>query len=250
MGKIIRNRSLRLFILLVGIANILFIQCSGWSESRPGYFQGEKNKQSVKSVSSEDNQALATRTDNINAADYIEQVRNAVFSIVASGESGMVKAMGFFISEKGIAVSNYHIFENINKSQVEIHLESGANLRIDKILARNSHEDYIVFKVDNQFRSFQFLPLALKESGIGDGIFAVGVSLEDEQILAEGVVSAYMSNRVFIETTLKVPFSCIGGPMLNSKGEVIGITIDSRNEDGQNFAVNSDLLQLDRFIRD
>ena len=250
MGKGIRNKSLGLSILLVGIANILFMQCSGWSESGPGYFKGEKNKQTVQSVSSENNQASATQTDNINAADYLEQVRNAVFSAVASNESGMVMATGFFISKKGVAVSNYHVFENINKSQVEIHLKSGENLRIDEILARNSQEDYIVFQVENQFRSFQYLPLALKESDIGDGIFAVGVPLEDEQILSEGVVSAYISNRIFIETTLKVPFSCIGGPILNSRGEVIGITLDSRNEAGQNFAVNSDLLQLERFISD
>jgi len=248
MGKRIYYKSLGLAFLLIGISNLLFIQCSGWSESGPGYLQGKKDRSSGQSILTKGDQTPAIDLENLSGADYLEHFGTAVFSAVASSEAGLVQATGFFISENGIAVSSYHVFENINKSQVEIQLTGGGVLRIDEILARNSQEDYIVFKVENQFRSFPYLQLAMKESDIGDGIFAVWSPYEEEQILSEGIISAYWSDRVFIETTLKVPKGCSGGPVLNSRGEVIGITIDSRNEAGKNFAVNSDVLQLGRFI--
>lgn len=172
----------------------------------------------------------------------------AVFTILATSDQGLVQGSGFFISQDGIAISNYHVLEGVYLDQAEIRMEDGSQVRIKEILARNSVEDYIVFKVVLDHQDFPSLPLAPQEAEIGEKVFAIGTPEGLEQTLSEGIISGYRDSRTIIQTTADIEPGSSGGPLLNMRGEVIGITTATLGEANLNFAVNVNLLHLIRFL--
>jgi len=133
MGKRTRYNRHGFFILLIGTVILLLNPCSGCFDSGrnrnlqqeggeplsgESYSKEDQEKETInaRQNSSNQDQALARPDAGQNPAALFEQSRQAVISIVASTESGLIQASGFFISSKGVAVSNYHVFEGIKTS--------------------------------------------------------------------------------------------------------------------------------------
>ena len=172
----------------------------------------------------------------------------AVFTILASNQQETVQSSGFFISRDGIAISSYHVFEGIYLEEAVIHMEDGSQHRIKEILARNNVEDYIVFRVVLRQEDVPYLPLAPQESETGEKVFVIGSPEKLEQTLSEGIISGYRDSRTIIQTTAEIEPGSSGGPLLNMRGEVIGITMTTRGDANSNLALNVNLLHLARFI--
>jgi len=153
---------------------------------------------------------------------------------------------GFFISEDGLAVTNNHVVEGADKIQVLL-ADSGSRLDA-KVVGRDPATDIALIKVEGKG---PFVPLPLGDSErlrVGEWVMAVGNPLNMDHTVTVGVVSAKgrqlgLSDQTssfenFIQTDAAINLGNSGGPLVNVRGEVVGINT-AINAAGQNlgFAV-------------
>lgn len=166
-----------------------------------------------------------------------EQNKDAVFVIYTSDGSNESQGSGFFISSRGIGVSNYHVFKGTLKG-LEIIKTTSGSFKVESVLTYSEENDYIVFKV-NAFENFSYLNIAETLPRVGEDVFAIGAPFGLEHTLSKGIISSYRTEeRTIIQTTTEITHGSSGGPLFNMRGEVIGITTSGLSEANLNFAVS------------
>lgn len=176
--------------------------------------------------------------------------KESVFMIFTSdGEKGY-QGSGFFVSDNGVAISNYHVFEGTSKGLEIIRTAEGKELKVEEVLDYNKEKDYIIFKVSSGL-GLKYIPIPIAENQpeIGEDVFAIGNPYELEHTLSTGIVSGYRNNDKWIQTTTEITHGSSGGPLLNMKGEVVGITTSGLGEANLNFALNILEVPVKRHIR-
>jgi hypothetical protein len=163
-----------------------------------------------------------------NLVDLYKKCKKSVFIIKTSESQGS----GFLISTDGIAVSNYHVFENTDFKLTEITTDDGQKFKIEKIIESFPQDDYIIFKVKNYNISLTPVILANKELEVGEQVFAIGNPEGFTQTLSNGIVSGYrvVKEVNYIQTTTPITHGSSGGPLFNMFGEVVGITTTLLND--------------------
>jgi serine protease Do len=133
---------------------------------------------------------------------------------------------GFFIDEAGYILTNNHVVEGAERLTVK--LPDGRSLRA-RVMGADPDTDVALIKVDSNDR----LPAAPigNSSGlrVGEWVCAIGNPLAYEHSVTVGVVS-YLGRKLwdtalddYIQTDAAINFGNSGGPLVNSRGEVIGI---------------------------
>ena len=243
-------------LLLYTLIAILTFGCSRSGRKRPqesGKKKPSKNiniepkegfKDKPKKVIDESESTLST------LSDLYEKYKNSVFMIYTSDGNQGFQGSGFFISNSGIAISNYHVFEGTTIGLESIKTHDGREFKINRILKRDKDLDYIVFKVDltNNY-SCRPIPISRKEAIIGEDVFAIGNPRGLESTLSKGIISGYREQKNIIQTTTEITHGSSGGPLINMLGQVIGITTSGLNEANLNFAINLNSIPLDGILR-
>lgn len=177
-----------------------------------------------------------------------KKYHSAVFMVYTSdGEQGY-QGTGFFVSSDGVAVSNYHVFEGTTKGMEVIQTANGQELKVERVIAQSSDNDYIIFKVRlNNRVQFTPIPVAQKVPEIGEDVFAIGNPHGLEHTLSKGIISGYRGEKSLLQTTTEITHGSSGGPLLNMNGEVVGITTAGVGEANLNFAVNIQILNLNNY---
>lgn len=151
---------------------------------------------------------------------------------------------GFVISSEGLIVTNNHVIAGADK--VTVTFQGDDKEHVAKVIGRDKETDLAVIKVDTGKR----LPtLRFGDSDaiqVGEWVLAIGNPYGLEHTVTAGIISAkYRNLRVgpfdnFLQTDASINPGNSGGPLLNMKGEVIGINT-LINAAGQNlgFAVPS-----------
>ena len=230
--------------------------CSGCSQSgMRNRAENNSNRNSYSSSKKERNSEPASVSNSIrepvnidgsNLTTLFKENKSAVFMIYTSdGEQGY-QGSGFFISPEGIGVSNYHVFEGTSKGLEIIKLESGRELKISKVLATSKEDDYIIFEVNSDVK-VKYLNISQNSPEIGENVFAIGNPKGLEQTLSTGIISGYRDNNKYIQTTTEITHGRSGGPLMNLKGEVVGITTAGLGKANLNFAVNIKKLNLNKY---
>ncbi|MCX5908613.1 MAG: DegQ family serine endoprotease [Deltaproteobacteria bacterium] len=133
---------------------------------------------------------------------------------------------GFVMSRDGYILTNNHVIEGAD--QIKVKFADGKEYD-GKVVGRDPKTDLAVVKVDG---ATDLHPLALGNSDelkVGSWVVAVGSPFGLEQTVTAGIVSA--KGRVigsgpydnFIQTDASINPGNSGGPLINMKGEVIGI---------------------------
>ncbi len=133
---------------------------------------------------------------------------------------------GFVMSRDGYILTNNHVIEGAD--HIKVKFANGKEYD-GKVVGRDSKTDLAVVKVDG---GTDLQPLALGNSDdlkVGSWVVAVGSPFGLEQTVTAGIVSA--KGRVigsgpydnFIQTDASINPGNSGGPLINMKGEVIGI---------------------------
>lgn len=174
--------------------------------------------------------------------------KSSVFLIYTSdGEKGF-QGTGFFISRDGLAISNYHVFEGTSQGLEVIQTIDNRQFKIAEVLDTSKEYDYIIFRVNTKdYRIQNPIPIVSQTPQIGEDVFAIGNPEGLANTLSKGIVSGYRDNNNKIQTTAEITHGSSGGPLMNMSGEVIGITTSGIGEANLNFAINIDILNLDRF---
>lgn len=172
----------------------------------------------------------------LSAEDVYSDCSPAVFYIEIQDANGKAQASGsgFFCSESGIAVTNYHVIQGAAKAVITLP-GSGAKYDVTGIYDADVSEDWAMLKIDGEgFATIECCALPVKG---GSNVYAIGSPEGLQNTVSAGLVSN--SRRVlygdtYIQTTAAISHGSSGGVLLNAYGEVIGITSNSIFE-GQNL---------------
>jgi hypothetical protein len=118
--------------------------------------------------------------------------------------------------------------------------------KINRIIAEDQDGDLVIASSDAP--AGEIFPVALTENlpEVGEKIIVIGNPLGLEQTVSDGIVSAVRSNQQkikYIQITAPVSMGNSGGPLLNMRGEVIGVaTFQYRQGQNLNFCVAAERL--------
>ena len=158
---------------------------------------------------------------------------------------------GFFISSSGEVLTNNHVVEGAD--ELEIELDDGTRYQVT-VVGRDPATDVALVKVVKPDREFPVLPLGdSSATRVGEWVMAVGNPLNMDHTVTVGVVSAKgrrlglstdSSFENYIQTDAAINFGNSGGPLVNLRGEAIGMNT-AINARGQNlgFAVPSNIAK-------
>ncbi len=168
---------------------------------------------------------------------------------------------GFILNKEGLILTNNHVIENAQK--VEVTLSDKHKYKATVVTVDKGH-DLALLKIDAP----NLVPATLAETStgltVGQRVYAIGNPFGLSGTMTRGIISAIRSVRGpesnpiedAIQTDASVNPGNSGGPLLNSRGEVIGITtmIASNGADqssGIGFAIpiNTAKAVLDDFAK-
>ena len=173
-------------------------------------------------------------------ASVVERVMPAVVQVLVKiertdrfGRTSITSAQGsgFFFDDAGHVLTNNHVVEDA--TSIEIALSSRERLPAE-VVGRDPETDLAVLKVDLDGVA-DFAPLALGDTDatrIGEWVIAIGSPLGFAGSVTVGVVSAKgrsltldgdVQLRDLVQTDAVINPGNSGGPLLNLRGEVIGI---------------------------
>jgi len=224
--------------LLCALAFVLH-GCAGCSNSGRQAALEEAMRRQVsgrKVVPSSSNRDSGDNDDSERSVTELYKIlAPSVFTVYSFGdEDDVQQGSGFLLNNRGIGVSNAHVFVDGGEHLAE--LVSGATQALT-ILELNRARDYAIFRIDGAVTA---RPLAVSAQipAVGDDVFAIGSPLGLKNTLSKGIVSnLHMEQEAMIQTTAAITHGSSGGPLFNSVGEVVGVTTSGFDEGNLNFAI-------------
>ena len=130
---------------------------------------------------------------------------------------------GFFISADGYLLTNHHVVNGADV--IYITLLDKRELKA-KLVGSDARTDVALLKVEGA--NFPMLPIgSVSKLRKGDWVIAIGSPLGLESTVTKGIVSAKERDTgsfvAFLQTDVPINGGNSGGPLLNDKGEVVGI---------------------------
>ena len=175
------------------------------------------------------------------------------------GDSGEQRAVsggsGVLISASGEILTNYHVIASMGDSDnnaLEVKTNNGKTYKAT-VLGKDKELDIALVKIEATH-----LPFAkLGESDslrIGEWVVAIGNPLGLEHTVTQGIISAKgrkLDTGVssFLQTDAAINRGNSGGPLLNLRGEVVGINT-AINPAGQNIGFAVPISQVNRILKD
>ena len=174
----------------------------------------------------------------------LEKLDDAVVLVKIYDDKGnkIGHGSGFCIDSKGIVVTNYHVIESA--FTIEVYFEGGNQYIVENIISGSKELDLVKLQLKiPETTTLPFLKVATVFPKKGEKCWSIGTPAEETYFntVASGDVSnLYLeSNPQLIQTNAKIAHGSSGGALLNSKGEVIGVTTwGDVSEDGARADIN------------
>lgn len=184
-------------------------------------------------------QSEATRVlDPVTA--FFEKRQNSVVTVWSEIGQGT----GFIIDPKGLILTNQHVIGPSQYVAVQFDPEHKIAARI---LAADPQQDVAVLWADTRaFGSAEAAPLAPPVSPppvvVGEEVFTIGSPMGIQKILTTGIVSKIEPHAIL--SNININHGNSGGPLFNSRGQVVGITtfLDAKEPSGPGI---SGIVSLD-----
>lgn len=197
---------------------------------------------------------------DLSLTDFYNQIAPGVVSIrVVSLLQGQVVGQGagsgFIIDDEGHIITNNHVVDNA--TLVSVIYFDGIEARAE-IIGTDEYSDLAVIKVEELIEEAH--PIALGDSegvNVGEWVVAIGNPFGQQSSMTLGIVSAVgrtiptgvtaFSIPQAIQTDAAINPGNSGGPLLNLKGEVIGVNAQIASGSGANsgvgFAIPSNIVR-------
>ncbi|MFE9189110.1 S1C family serine protease [Micromonospora sp. NPDC007208] len=184
-----------------------------------------------------------------------ERTVPGVVSVLAGGAtSGSATGSGFAVDDQQHLITNDHILAKGGGGPVTVELPDGRRFAAE-VVGREPRSDLAVLKVPP---SAGLTPLPLAKPGVtrvGEPVLAVGSPLGLAGTVTAGIVSALdrqvrlgNNRHSAVQTDASINPGNSGGPLVNARGEVVGVntaiaTIDGNGSIGIGFAIPIDQVQ-------
>jgi serine protease Do len=168
---------------------------------------------------------------------------------------------GFLVDKAGVVLTNYHVIEGA--STVRVKLSDERELP-GEVVATDHITDIAVVRIDA--KGLRPLPLGDSDTlDVGDWVVAIGNPFGLSHTVSAGIISAKGRSRQdvqldpsgyydFLQTDASINPGNSGGPLLNLKGEVVGINTAIRGGGAQGigFAIPINMVKqlLPMLLRD
>lgn len=224
--------------------------------------QSTTSEQTVENVI-ENSEKISTMLENVMGSvvgiSKLKNNGNSIFS--TSNEDALGIGTGIIVSEDGYILSNEHVTGS-KFSACYITLETGKKQE-GKVVWSDTDLDLSLTKIEAK----NLNSITLGDSSkirVGDSVYAIGnpIGFEFRRTVTSGIISAknrsikleennnvsYMSDLIQTDATINPGNS--GGPLINPKGEVIGInTVKISSAEGIGFAIPINVVKgvIERF---
>lgn len=182
----------------------------------------------------------------LSGEELYERCAPAVFYLERYDTEGILIGIGsgFFISRDGLAVTNYHVISDA--SSAVITTADGRQYAVKGICGYDTTKDIAVLKIDGG--GFPYLSLADSDQlEVGAHVYAIGSPLGLVNSFSDGIVSnvlQHVNGSDFIQYSAPISMGSGGGPVLNKRGEVVGVTcLTMLSGQTLNFAVPINALK-------
>ena len=158
---------------------------------------------------------------------------------------------GSLISSEGLIVTNYHVVENANQVWVypyakKFDLEKSKKF-LGIVVSTNKVTDLAILKVYGISSNNRPVPFGNMDSiSVGDEVYAIGHPDSLHWSITDGIISNIRKNYDFkkfdlkadlIQNTAPILGGSSGGPLLNERGQIIGVNTIGDSSANFNFAV-------------
>ena len=191
---------------------------------------------------------LCCTTSNVQAVPQIvEKALDATVSLEMQDRSGVVlsRGSGFFVRSNLIA-TNYHVIEGAAQGTAKL-VDRYKKYTIEGYTAVDKTNDLVLLKVTVHGGS----PLPLGDSNtvrIGETIYVADNPIGLEGTVSNGIISSRSDRHMKERLQMTAPISpgSSGGPVLNRKGQVVGVSVSGHHGLGVqnlNVAIPSNYLK-------
>ncbi len=159
---------------------------------------------------------------------------------------------GFIIHEDGYALTNFHVIENAET--IKVIAGSGREEFDAEVVGADKKTDVALIHIKAD-RRWPFIPLGDSDAlSVGDFVVAIGNPFGLSQTVSTGIISAEHRRNImpsgrqglydFLQTDASINPGNSGGPLINLKGEAIGINAAvNRAGQGLGFAIPINLVK-------
>ena len=241
---------------VAGITGGVIVGLFGWMAIAAGWVASDSPPASSASALASAGPPLTqpvAEGDALTAGEVYERAGPAVAFVAAEvgggsselggipGNSGSATGSGFLIDDNGTILTNAHVVDGATSVTVKLG-EDGETLDAE-VLGSDISTDVAVLRVDST--KVTAVPLQLADSdeaNVGDAVVAIGNPFGLERTVTTGIVSATGrgisapdESRIVnaIQTDASINPGNSGGPLLNARGEVLGINSQIQTAGGQ-----------------
>jgi S1-C subfamily serine protease len=181
------------------------------------------------------------RTEDLSSV--ITQSEKSVVGIVFKSDMGQGIGSGFIVKRSGILVTNAHVLADATQAMVVF--EDGRTLPITERYHIDTARDICIAKIEGD--SFQPIPIAKKLPKKGEQVIALGCPQGLTFSATRGIVSAIReseefrdvvksnANGTWIQVDAAISGGNSGGPLINTRGEVVAMSTLGSTGDAQNL---------------
>lgn len=209
------------------------------SKNKDIYENTKKNTEEL--VATSIGEVISIQKPKLNSKLNLNELTSSVVTVTTGDNSG--HGSGFFISEDGLIVTNYHVVKNNKK--VNIILSNNLSF-VGEVIRTDANNDLALVKVSGN----GFKPFLLSESDgdiqIGAEVYAIGTPSDKKlaQTVSKGIVSGnrLLDNKSYIQTDVSVSPGNSGGPLIDKNGLVLGVVtlkVIDKGVEGLSFALPS-----------
>jgi len=182
----------------------------------------------------------------LTPAQIYAQSKDAIFQIIFQDGQYLGYGSGFFISSSGIAVTNHHVMNGVKNAQVV--MEDGTRYSITGYYSYEFHgNDLAIIQVDGKGKVFDYLPLGNSDAvRPGDVVYAMGGPEGDPLTITNGIITRIVNEPLNFDIysiegmfrhNAEILGGSSGGPLINDRGQVIGVNAAGRDDVNAQFAI-------------
>ena len=165
---------------------------------------------------------------------WVEKAKRAVFSVVTYDKDDKIlnTGNGFFVSEDGIAVSDYALFKGAQRAVI-IDTE-GRQMPVLNIMGADDMYDVVKFRVDITDKKVNSLTLATAPPAAESEIYLLPYSTQKDRSCTFGHVKSIdkmVGNYFYYTLQLRLKEKMVSCPLVTAEGSVFGLAQKSSGQD-------------------
>lgn len=180
-------------------------------------------------------QVDARLRDVIDSSAVIERIQGAVFTIYSGGSQGSGFGFLSFEGETWIA-TNWHVVDDAARTGDTVFIQHEFETWEGTVERWDRFTDVALVKVKARLPVLTSAYEAGHPPAVGDAVLAYGSPHGLEGTATVGIVSAFRVG--YIQTDAPINPGNSGGPLVNTSGEVLGLTTGKYSGQGLGFVVD------------